>query len=108
MKRLRKSLMMCLSVGMLLIANPLEAAEFDLTLHHFYAPSEPSHTNVLVPWAREVEKLTNGRVKIVIAPGMSLGGKPKDLTAQVRSGQVDLIWVVNGYSGKKGGITMCS
>ncbi len=101
MKRLQKFLMMSLSVVMLLIVKPLGAAEFDLTLHHFYAPSEPSHTEVLVPWAREVEKLTNGRVKIVIAPGMSLGGKPKDLTAQVRSGQVDLIWVVNGYSGKE-------
>ena len=101
MKNLRKLLILCLSALMLIITNPIEAAEYDLTLHHFYAPSEPSHTEVLVPWAREVEERTNGRVKIVIAPGMSLGGKPKDLTAQVRSGQVDLIWTVNGYSGKE-------
>ena len=80
MKNLRKLLSLGLSTVMLAIAYPLGAAEFDLTLNYFYAPSEPSKTKVLVPWARKVKELTNGRVKIAIAPGMSLGGKPKDLT----------------------------
>ena len=101
MKNLRQLLSLCLSTVILATSSPLCAAEFNLTLHHFYAPSEPSHTEVLVPWAKEVEERTNGRVKIVIVPGMSLGGKPKDLTKQVRSGKVDLIWTVNGYSGKE-------
>ena len=33
---------------------------------------------------------------------MSLGGKPSDLVKQAREGKfVDLIWTINGYSGKE-------
>ena len=77
------------------------AAEFEMKLHHFYAASEPAHNEVLVPWAKRVEELSNGRVSIKLFAGMGLGGKPKDLTTQARTGKVDLIWTVNGYSGKE-------
>ena len=102
MKRLQKFLMMSLSVAMLLIVEPLGAAEFTLTLHHFFSPKEPAHTKMLEPWANSVEKFSKGKVKINIAPGMSLGGKPSDLVKQAREGKfVDLIWTINGYSGKE-------
>ena len=102
MKRIQKSLMLCLLVVMLLIVKPLEAAEFTLTLHHFFSPKEPAQTKMLEPWADSVEKFSKGKVKINIAPGMSLGGKPSDLVKQAREGKiVDLIWTINGYSGKE-------
>ena len=102
MKRLQKFLMMSLSVVMLLIVKPLGAAEFTLTLHHFFSPKEPAQTKMLEPWANSLEKLSKGKVKINIAPGMSLGGKPSDLVKQAREGKfVDLIWTINGYSGKE-------
>ena len=102
MKRLQKFLMMSLSVAMLLIVEPLGAAEFTLTLHHFFSPKEPAQTKMLEPWANSVEKFSKGKVKINIAPGMSLGGKPSDLVKQAREGKfVDLIWTINGYSGKE-------
>ena len=102
MKRPQKFLMMSLSVVMLLIVKPLGAAEFTLTLHHFFSPKEPAQTMMLRLWADEVEQLSKGKVKINIAPGMSLGGKPSDLVKQAREGKfVDLIWTINGYSGKE-------
>jgi len=102
MKRLQKFLMMSLSVAMLLIVEPLGAAEFTLTLHHFFSPKEPAQTKMLEPWANSVEKFSKGKVKINIAPGMSLGGKPSDLVKQAREGKfVDLIWTINGYSGNE-------
>ena len=102
MKRLQKFLMISLSVVMLLIVKPLGAAEFTLTLHHFFSPKEPAQTKMLEPWANSVEKFSKGKVKINIAPGMSLGGKPSDLVQQAREGKfVDLIWTINGYSGKE-------
>ena len=102
MKRPQKFLMMSLSVVMLLIVKPLGAAEFTLTLHHFFSSKEPAQTMMLRPWADEVEQLSKGKVKINIAPGMSLGGKPSDLVKQAREGKfVDLIWTINGYSGKE-------
>ena len=86
MKRLQRFLMMSLLVVMLLIVKPLGAAEFTLTLHHFFSPKEPAQTKMLEPWANSVEKLSKGKVKINIAPGMSLGGKPSDLVKQAREG----------------------
>ena len=90
-----------ISLPFILVATFAGAAEYELKLHHFYAASEPAHKEVLVPWAKKVEELTNGRVSIKIIGGMGLGGKPKDLTTQARTGKVDIIWTVNGYSGKE-------
>ena len=102
MTRPQKFLMMSLSVVMLLIVKPLGAAEFTLTLHHFFSSKEPAQTMMLRPCADEVEQLSKGKVKINIAPGMSLGGKPSDLVKQAREGKfVDLIWTINGHSGKE-------
>ena len=89
-----------LTISFILFSLNIFAAEYELVLHHFYAP-EPSVTKVLVPWAEEVKKLTNGRVNIKIIGGMKLGGKPSELPEQARSGKVDLIWTVNGYSGRE-------
>ena len=66
MKRPQKFLMMSLSVVMLLIVKPLGAAEFTLTLHHFFSPKEPAQNMMLRPWADEVEQLSKGKVKINI------------------------------------------
>ena len=74
MKRPQKFLMTSLSVVMLLIVKPLRAAEFTLTLHHFFSPKEPAQTMMLRPWADEVEQLSKGKVKINIAHRMTLGG----------------------------------
>ena len=90
-----------LLITFLLLSFIASAEPIKLVLHHFYAPSEPSHTDVLVPWAKRVNELTDGEVEIRIVGGMALGGKPKDLTTQARTCRVDLIWTVNGYSGRE-------
>ncbi len=54
--------------------TPWSCMEFTLTLHHFFSPKEPAQTKMLEPWADEVEQLSKGKVKINIAPGMSLEG----------------------------------
>ena len=78
----------------------LHAAEYELILHHFYVKEDVPQKQMLEPWAREVEKLTNGRVKIKIFPRMGRGGRPKDLIKQASEGKVaDLVWTVNTYSG---------
>ena len=88
-------------VSLMVLVNFANAAEYTLTLHHFFSPNEPAQTMMLRPWADEVEKLSEGKVKINIAPGMSLGGKPAELIKQVQNGRVDLIWTINGYSDRK-------
>ena len=90
-----------ISLPFILAATFAGAAEYELKLHHFYVKEDVPQKQMLEPWAREVEKLTNNRVKILIVPRMELGGRPKDLVKQASEGNItDLIWTVNTYTGK--------
>ncbi|MBZ0128009.1 MAG: TRAP transporter substrate-binding protein [Rhodobacteraceae bacterium] len=74
------------------------AQEYTFKLHHLLGGKAPAHTNMLEPWAKQVEANSGGRVKIEIYPAMTLGGTPPELVQQARDGVVDLIWTVNGYT----------
>src|SRR3546814_2849035 len=79
-------------------ANSAAAQEHVFKLHHLFGAKEPAQTQMLEPWARQVEENAAGRVKIEIYPAMTLGGRPQELVQQVRDGVVDIIWTVNGYT----------
>jgi TRAP-type C4-dicarboxylate transport system substrate-binding protein len=79
-------------------ATSAVAQEHSFKLHHFLGPQSPAHTDMLVPWAEQVEENAGGAVAIEIFPAMALGGKPPELIRQARDGVVDLIWTVNGYT----------
>ena len=91
----------CLSfLVFLILLLPFQGqAKETLVLHHFVPDTHSPHKNMLVPWAKEVERLAGGKIRIAISPKMGLGGRPKDLIKQVSEGKVDLVWTVNGYSG---------
>ncbi|MFC7705885.1 TRAP transporter substrate-binding protein [Plastorhodobacter daqingensis] len=74
------------------------AQEYTFKLHQPLSAQAPAQTQMLEPWARQVEENSGGRVKIEIFPAMTLGGRPPELINQVRDGVVDLIWTVNGYT----------
>jgi len=74
------------------------AQEHTFKLHHLLSAKAPAHTKMLVPWAKQVEENSGGKVKIEIFPAMSLGGKPPELIQQARDGVVDIVWTVNGYT----------
>ncbi|RJR32697.1 MAG: hypothetical protein C4576_29620 [Desulfobacteraceae bacterium] len=38
-----------------------------------WPPKHPQHTEVIEPWAKQIEKLTGGRVKVTLFPGEALG-----------------------------------
>ena len=81
MTKIRTYLSLFIFLALLL---PFQAgAKTTLVLHHFVPETHSPHKNMLVPWAREVERLSEGKVKIVISPKMGLGGRPKDLIKQV-------------------------
>ncbi len=89
-----------LLAGSLILTSSLFAKEKVevLTVHHFLGPNSPAQTKLLVPWARKIEKLSKGRIKIEIFPSMSMGGKPTELYKQVRNGSADIVWTVAGYT----------
>jgi TRAP-type C4-dicarboxylate transport system substrate-binding protein len=80
------------------LAGSASAQTITLKLHHLLPAVAPAHTQMLAPWARDVEKASGGKVKIELYPAMSLGGKPPELINQVRDGVVDIVWTVNGYT----------
>ena len=98
MTRLKGLAGLALGLSAALVATASSAQEYTFKLHHFLSAKAPAHSRMLVPWARQVEENSGGRVKIEIYPSMSLGGKPPELVQQVRDGVVDLVWTVNGYT----------
>lgn len=56
-------------------------AQTKLLVSLFFAPSHPIYSQVIVPWAKDVEKATNGEVKVEFSPS-SLAPPP---------GQLDLV-----------------
>lgn len=91
---------LALVIGFMVTASFLWAKEKPTTLilHHFLSTSAPPHTDLLVPWAKEVEKFSNGKIKVEIYPSMSMGGKPNELYKQARDGVADIIYTVAGYT----------
>jgi TRAP-type C4-dicarboxylate transport system substrate-binding protein len=75
-----------------------QEAPYVLRIHHYLPAKSVENVDWLTPWTRLLEQDSKGRLKIEIYPAMGLGGKPTDLYEQVRSGAVDMIWTITGYS----------
>lgn len=88
-----------LVVSFLFLTNSLLADDpITLTFHHFMSPKAPPNFKVLEPFAKQIEKASNGRIKIEMFPSMTLGGKPNELYKQVRDGAADIVFTIAGYS----------
>ena len=74
-----------------------EAAAIELKMAHFMSPMHIQHQRSFVPFAKKVEELTGGKVKIRIYPGGALGG-PKQLPDAVKAGITDIAFIIPGYS----------
>jgi TRAP-type C4-dicarboxylate transport system substrate-binding protein len=78
-------------------ADDLAAQEIKLKFAHFVPTSHNHHMNVIVPWAEEVKRRTNGRVEVTLFPGASLC-KPTQGYECVKSGLADIAWHVTGWT----------
>ena len=74
------------------------AAEVTLRVHHFLGEESLPQTGLIEPWAKKVEALSGGRIKVEIHPAMELGGRAPDLIDQVEKGTVDIIWTAAAYT----------
>jgi TRAP-type C4-dicarboxylate transport system substrate-binding protein len=71
---------------------------YSLTVHHFLGPTSGTHKDFLLPWAKNLEERSGGRLSFKIYPSMTLGGKPTDLYKQSRDGVADIVWTLAGYT----------
>ncbi|MBM4279114.1 MAG: TRAP transporter substrate-binding protein, partial [Deltaproteobacteria bacterium] len=69
----------------------------ELKWGHFVPTSHAMHAEVIDPLTKEIEKATEGRVKITIYPGSTLA-KPADLYDSVVTGIADFVYTLPAYS----------
>jgi TRAP-type C4-dicarboxylate transport system substrate-binding protein len=93
----RVSLALVIGAAPLFGAAPAAQAQ-ELRLSTFVPPVHVIYREILVPWAREVAKATNGEVKVTLYPSMQLGGKPPELFRQAQDGVVDIVFTLPGYT----------
>ena len=68
---------------------------------HFLRPTSFFQTDVVEPWAKELEAKTNGQVKVEILSASSPLGKPTEQANQVKAGAVDIALGLRGAEGDK-------
>ena len=64
------------AAGLLLTTTAAAAQEVTLRLHHFMGEKAPLHGKMMVPLAAAIEEASEGRMKVEVFSGMSLGGRP--------------------------------
>jgi TRAP-type C4-dicarboxylate transport system substrate-binding protein len=74
------------------------AAAEELRLSTFVPPVHVIYREIIIPWAEDVAKATNGEVKVTLYPSMQLGGKPPELFRQTVDGVVDMTFTLPGYT----------
>jgi TRAP-type C4-dicarboxylate transport system substrate-binding protein len=74
------------------------AQEVTLRLHQFLPAQANVPKLVLDVWADNVERDSNGRIKVERFPSMQLGGTPPELIDQAIDGIADIVWAVNGFT----------
>lgn len=76
----------------------VRAEEVTLKVHHFLNPQAPQQRLMMQPWCDKLAKDSNNKLKCQIYPSMQLGGTPAQLYDQARNGDVDVIFVLPGYT----------
>jgi TRAP-type C4-dicarboxylate transport system substrate-binding protein len=81
--------------------HPLMADPIVLKFSHFLGPTNFFQTDVVEPWAKELEAKTDGQVKVEIFNAASPLGKPTEQANQVKTGTVDIALGLRGAEGDK-------
>ncbi|MGH7002639.1 MAG: TRAP transporter substrate-binding protein [Alphaproteobacteria bacterium] len=73
-------------------------AETELKLAHFLPPRHQLHTQVFVPLAEEVKKISGGKLTIRIFPAGELGKGPNEQFKRAQTGIADIAFGLAGYT----------
>ena len=96
---IRAILLTAMMLAAVMIARPDEsrAETIELKMAHFMSPLHIQHQQSFLPFAKKVEELTAGRVKIKVYAGGTLGDAAQ-LADSVRTGVADIAFVVPSYT----------
>jgi TRAP-type C4-dicarboxylate transport system substrate-binding protein len=83
-----------LSLAATLVVAPVQAETY--LMSSWIPPVHPLASDVLIPWAEEISKVTDGRVKVRILP-KSVGSPPQQYDV-ARDGQADIVYGNHSYT----------
>ena len=86
------------AIASVLLACSASAQPITLRVHHFLPAASTAHQKFIKPWCDRIERDSRNKLRCQIYPAMQLGGKPPELIDQVRTGTVDIIWTLPGYT----------
>lgn len=86
-----------LTTAVALMGSAATAQEVTLRFQHFVSPNSANPKYFIEPWAKQVEKASQGRLKIEISPFMELGGFAPEQYDLIVDGIIDGGWVIPGY-----------
>jgi TRAP-type C4-dicarboxylate transport system substrate-binding protein len=70
----------------------------ELKMASFVPPTHSIWAGVLIPWAKKIEDMSKGMLKVSLFPSMQLGGKPPELYRQAEQGIADIVFTLPGYT----------
>ena len=89
---LKRLLVSCLCITSLLAAVPA-TAETELLFNRFVPPKHPFNTGMFIPWSKDVERVTEGRVKVKFTSA-TLAPPPKQWN-MITKGIADVAMLAN-------------
>jgi TRAP-type C4-dicarboxylate transport system substrate-binding protein len=91
-----KTAALSLAAAWLLLAAAASAQTIELKVSHFLPPNH-TFQKALLAWGEELEKASNGKLKLTIYPAAQLGPPPRQLDI-ARSGVVDIAVGLHGLT----------
>lgn len=91
------AILLFLSLGLFFQSRAYAEEAVELKISHFGPTSYVQHREVLEPWAKKIEKLTQGRIKITIFPAEALG-KPAEQYDLAVKGIADISFGLPSYT----------
>ncbi|HEX6978235.1 MAG TPA: TRAP transporter substrate-binding protein [Alphaproteobacteria bacterium] len=86
-----------IAVGAMLVGRQADAQQtIELKVSHFLPAVHGIHTDFIEPWARELERRTNNKVKVTVFPGGSSFGDVARQYDQVKAGVIDIAHGLHG------------
>ena len=93
----KRILIVFITTCLALVFHPsLFAKTYTLTMASQNPATSPSHQYTILPWVKQVEEATDGRVKIRVFAGQTLT-KGKDTWEALKNGIADIGWCFHGY-----------
>ncbi len=78
-------------------ASPATPKPIELKFSYWMPTTHSMHQDIFVPWKQEVEKQTEGAVKITLYPGGALGSAA-DHDDMVTGGVCDIAYIIPSYT----------